>query len=145
MNQLDEKMTCPKCGFRSGYQKDWQVEWKERCYGTTCDWNDKDVSEHLHQVCPTCGWKRSCATGDYETLKNGWTTGNEEKGSNVTVTKTKATPPAASAQPRVISGRASNGRAVTTTTPPASTGFRPAKAVDPWKTECTGCPCSDDK
>ena len=62
---------CPKCGFTaSPVAKNFNFEWKDRCYGSQCSWVDKDITEHMHIICPDCGYMvgvQGCI--DYKALK----------------------------------------------------------------------------
>ena len=116
---LDTKMECPKCGFRPNYQKDWNLEYKDKCntYGyNACKWED-EVDEHLHQECPTCGYTIPVACEDHES-KQPWTTTGDA--------------PAATTTP------ASNVTAITSR--PATVYTPPAK-VKPAK--CCKCPVDE--
>ena len=83
MLKLDQKLNCPKCGFRPTFQVTWKLEYKDECksysYGSTCDW-DSDVSEHLHQECPACGYMLAVACEDNASVTpDKWTTGTTGK------------------------------------------------------------------
>ena len=69
---------CPKCGFKStenamvvAERKFFKLEYKDRCWKGECSWADTDVKEHLHIICPTCGYDvdvRGC--DDYKEKKS---------------------------------------------------------------------------
>ena len=85
MSKLNKKLDCPKCGFRPTFQVSWKLEYKDECktyaYQNSCTW-DSDVTEHLHQECPDCGYTLPVACEDNETVApDKWTTGT----GNVTV------------------------------------------------------------
>jgi hypothetical protein len=73
-----ERVSCPKCTFAPNHSKAWKLEYKEQCYGAkTCGWEDNEIKEHLHKICPDCGYMFACESFDYDKLKRGtdaWTT-----------------------------------------------------------------------
>lgn len=62
---------CPKCGFTaSSVAKNFNFKWQDRCYGSQCSWVDKDITEHMHVICPDCEYMvgvQGCV--DYKALK----------------------------------------------------------------------------
>lgn len=124
MRKIGNDSECPKCGYKPAFNEGFDVEYKDRCYGHKCDWDDKDVDEHLHVSCPRCKYMVSQKTSDYDKLKeNVWATDEEEE---ETVVVNNVTP---LAQPRTI---------------PYQTGYVAPVASNKtaWNTECTGCPSS---
>lgn len=76
MGKIEKHKTCPKCGFSPSFQAGWDFSYHKECFSYTtssCDWDDKDVKEHLHQICPECKYTFSVQTKDYDELKgNTW-------------------------------------------------------------------------
>lgn len=60
------QIVCSKCG--SSFDR-LTIEYKDRCYAQSCDWEDRDVHEHLHMICPICGYKTAEACADYADQK----------------------------------------------------------------------------
>ncbi len=65
---VDKRINCVKCGFIPSYNEKWKIEYSEGCFGynKTCEWNDDNVQEHLHQECPVCGYTFAVKCNDYE-------------------------------------------------------------------------------
>ncbi len=118
---MNKKESCIKCGFtpQSVIGIDWLFAYKDQCY-SKCDWKDLGIKEHLHQICPICGFTFSVPCNDYEKVKDGtWDTKTTPK----VKTPEVKTPPV--------------------TTPPPSR-FKVA-ATSGWNLECSGCPLSKNK
>jgi hypothetical protein len=72
-----EYSKCPKCDFESttdamiiSDRKGFVFTYKDRCFTHSCSWVDSDVTEHMHVICPDCGYEvgqQGCS--DYKELK----------------------------------------------------------------------------
>lgn len=136
MKKIDHKLKCPKCSFEPGFHQKWKLEYKDQCYTVTCGWTDKSIKEHVHQICPDCGYTIAVACDDHETVTgNTWDVSAPApapapapvaEGSRIVVPSV-----APSAFPRVIGNNST--RSV----------FQPvtyAPQPSAWDTECPGCP-----
>jgi hypothetical protein len=146
--KFTERVSCPKCTFAPTFSKEWKVEYKDECYGLKkCGWNDNDIKEHVHKICPECGYTMACETADYDKLKRGqWNTtdGNGEfvAPDNTGVRHKNAVKPEVQAQ---IDALKSNKPVVTKPVVTVASKFQPVVAKPFVKTpvvatKCRTCP-----
>ena len=132
-----EYSECPKCGFKdtsasriANERKCFVMEYQDRCYASSCSWADRDVTEHMHVICPDCGYMvgvQGCV--DYKALK-------EKKNTNLKPWTGfgTATHPVAATHTKPTSGR----------TYVAGRGYVDVGS-DGWDTaECPSCPMSKE-
>lgn len=120
--------SCVKCGFtQTPDGRQFKKEYKDRCYGSvdSCSWADTDIREHLHLICPDCGYTVGAqACTDFKEQKDkknkAWTGVGSLNNRAATIA-----PPTTGR--RYIAGQ----------------GYVDVK--DGWDTaECVGCPVSKD-
>lgn len=146
LKYFNTKLDCVKCGFSpasypsASSENKWKIEHKEECKWN-CNWDD-EVKEHLHLVCPTCGFEMISPCKDHEASQKAqaesqWSTGKEDaKGGNLTPA-TKITH-----ETKVVERNSSPRNSVVSydTTPNRVGGQR--KLDVSWNTECPDCPLS---
>ena len=130
MTKFSTEGNCPKCAFTPSYTMKWEYLYKDKCYtATNCGWDDKEVDEHLHQICPACGYSVAVPCADYDEKKgNTWSVSDEDSAapSQTALAPIRTfTPP--NRRHAVGTGHVAP---VTPITQPVRTG---------WGVPCTGC------
>ena len=123
---MEKNKKCDKCGYvpAANVGVNWKFEYKEQCFGSICDWKDIDVKEHLHQICPICGYSFSLPCSDYE-LKKGNQWDSTKPITHITASPAKPVSKVATYAPRPT--------------------VVPTKITSPWDVECNGCPLAKKK